>query len=197
MTYTTQDLIRILNQELQATWRGDRVLLSSEERVGVPIVSMALDLDQVGKVFACKDFTKQIHKYQQENEVSGLVWRDITVAGQTLNLPELHHQLIAIDSDKIILQETKAKVLDFWWNITAGLKFWRLKKHEPHPITLEELKVAAQLAEWAEIDIGQDEYYLALCWGNPKECHYRWAHPDSGCDRLIASPDEPKQLNIF
>ncbi|OKH15224.1 hypothetical protein [[Limnothrix rosea] IAM M-220] len=197
MTYSTQDLIRILDQELKAAWRGDRLLLSSEDRVGVPIVSMALDLEQAGKVFACKDFTQQIHKYQLEQGVSGIIWRELIVGEHHLRLPEIHQQLIAIESDKIILQNAKAEVLQFWWQITSGLKFWELKNHETYPLTIDKIHLAAQLAEWAEIDIGRDEVYLALCWGNPKECHYRWAHPDSGCDRIIAAASEPKQLNIF
>ncbi|AFY39494.1 hypothetical protein Lepto7376_3268 [[Leptolyngbya] sp. PCC 7376] len=197
MTYSTEDLIRILDQELKAAWRGDRLLLSSEDRVGVPIVSMALDLEQVGKVFACKDFTQQIHNYQLEQQVSGIIWRDLKVGEYELKLPEIHHQLIAIDSDKTVLQNAKETVMQFWWKITAGLNFWELKNHETHPLTAEKIRLAGQLAEWAEIDIGRDEVYLALCWGNPKECHYRWAYPDSGCDRLIAAASEPKQLNIF
>ena len=197
MTYSTQDLIRILDQELKAAWRGDRLLLSSEDRVGVPIVSMALDAEQVGKVFACKDFTQQIHKYQVEHGVSGIIWRELIFGEYYLKLPEIHQQLIAIESDKSILQNAKEEVLQFWWQITTGLQFWELKNHETHPLETDKIRLAAQLAEWAEIDIGRDEVYLALCWGNPKECHYRWAYPDSGCDRIIAASDEPQQLNIF
>ena len=195
--YSTQDLIRILNDELNATWRGDRLLLSTEDRVGVPIVNMALDQEQVRKVFACKDFTQQIHKYQLEKQVSGIIWRELTVGEHHLRLPEIHQQLIAIDSDKTILRDAKETVLNFWWQITTGLQFWELKNHETFSLAPDKIRLAAQLAEWAEIDIGCDEVYLALCWGNPKECHYRWAYPDSGCDRIIAASSEPQHLNIF
>lgn len=197
MTYSTQDLIHILDQELKAAWRGDRLLLSPEDRVGVPIVTMALDADQVGKVFACKDFTQQIHKYQIEQQVSGIVWREIAVGNHQLRLPEIHQQLIAIESDKAILQMAKDSVLQFWWKVTDGLRLWKVDNYELQVLTLDETHLAGQLAEWAELDIGRDEFYLALCWGNPKECHYRWSYPDSGCDRLIAASSEPKQLNIF
>lgn len=197
MTYSTQDLIRILDQELRAAWRGDRLLLSPKERVGIPTVSMALDLEQVGKVFACQDFAQQIHHYQREHRVSGIVWRELRVGDRHLRLPEIHQQLIAIDSDKIILQNAKTAVLEFWWQITQGLQLWRLENYTPKAIAPGELIQQGQSAEWAELDIGREEFYLALCWGTPKECHYRWAYPDSGCDRLIASATEPKQLNIF
>ena len=195
--YSTQDLIRILNDELNATWRGDRLLLSTEDRVGVPIVNMALDQEQVGKVFACKDFTQQIHKYQLEKQVSGIIWRELVVGEHHLKLPEVHQQLVAIASDKTILREAKEQVLNFWWQITAELNFWELKNHEAIPVEADKIRLAGQLAEWAEIDIGRNEVYLALCWGNPKECHYRWAYPDSGCDRIIAAQSEPQHLNIF
>ncbi|ANV87211.1 MULTISPECIES: hypothetical protein [unclassified Picosynechococcus] len=197
MVYSTQDLIEILNQELKATLRGDRLLLSPDARVGVPIVTMALDQDQLGKVFACQDFTQQIHQYQRENHVSGIVWREISVGDRQLRLPEIHQQLIAIDSDKAILRAAKQNVLDFWHHITTGLNLWQLVDHQLSPLTFTELERASRLAEWAELDVGHGEFYLALCWGNPKECHYRWAAPKSGCDRLIAAAEQPQHLNIF
>lgn len=197
MTYSTQDLIRILDQELKAAWRGDRLLLSSEERVGVPIVTLALDTAQLGKVFVCQDFTQQIHQYQRDHQVSGIVWRELTVGDHRLRLPEIHQQLVAIAADKAILQGAKAAVLDFWWQATADLHFWQVTRTGVKPLSKDEVAQLAERAEWAELDIGRDEFYLALCWGKPKECHYRWAYPDSGCDRLIAGRREPQHLNIF
>lgn len=197
MVYSTQDLLKILEQELKATLRGDRLLLSSEDRLGVPIVTMALDRDQLGKVFACQDFTQQIHQYQRTHQVSGIIWREITVGETSLRIPEIHQKLTAIESDKAILQSAKASILKFWWQITEGLQFWQLENYQPKPLTKQAVQQIAARAEWAELDLGRHEVYLALCWGNPKECHYRWATPDSGCDRLIAATDEPQQLNIF
>ncbi|MEB3225999.1 MAG: hypothetical protein VKJ86_09370 [Synechococcus sp.] len=197
MVYSTQELIQILDQELKAALRGDRLLLSSEERVGVPIVTMALDTDQLGKVFACQDFAQQIHQYQRENQVSGIVWREISFGEHRLRLPEIHQQLIAIDEDKTTLRDAKAAVLEFWWQVTEDLHFWHLEKHNLRPLSSQEVHRLSYQAEWVELDLGRDEVYLALCWGNPKECHYHWAYPESGCDRLIAAPQEPRCLNIF
>lgn len=76
MTYTTQQLLEILEQELRATCQGKRVLLSPGDRLDNPIMAKAINLDQVGKVFAYQDFRGQIHEYQRQHNVSGLVWRD-------------------------------------------------------------------------------------------------------------------------
>ncbi len=197
MVYSTQDLLHILDQELKATLRGDRLLLAPDERIGVPIVTMALDHDQLGKVFACQDFTQQIHQYQRENNVSGIVWREITLGDRRVQLPEIHQQLIAIESDKETLQQAKQNILEFWQQITLGLQLWQLADHQLLPVTPQEIAHAGQRAEWAELDVGHGEFYLALCWGNPKECHYRWAAPQSGCDRLIAAPKNPVTSIFF
>jgi len=42
MTYTTQDLIDILDRELKANWKGKRVVLSSAERINDPVVTKLL-----------------------------------------------------------------------------------------------------------------------------------------------------------
>jgi hypothetical protein len=51
-------------------------------------------------------------------------------------------------------------------------------------------------AEWAEIDATRTEVYLGLCWGDPSEYRYQWAKPKSGCDRIIASDNEPSSIKI-
>lgn len=52
MTYTTDELIKILDQELKENWKGKRVVLSSAQRINDPVVAKALNMDQVNKVFA-------------------------------------------------------------------------------------------------------------------------------------------------
>jgi hypothetical protein len=50
--------------------------------------------------------------------------------------------------------------------------------------------------EWAELDAGREEVYLGLCWGNPREYIYKWAKPESGHHRIIASRNQPSSINI-
>jgi hypothetical protein len=193
--YTTEELIQILDRELKANWRGDRVLLSSAERLGDPVVAKALDLDKVGKVFAYRDFQEQIHAYQKKYQVSGIIWRNSSFRGQTLHFPEVHHRLIALTSDKIILLTAKESIVNFWRTATQGLNFW-LFGSTYQPISPEYAEKLITQTEWAEFDAALTEVYLGLCWGEPKECQYQWAKPQSGCYRIIASSGEPGQIKF-
>jgi hypothetical protein len=190
MTYTTQELITILDQELQANWKGERIVFSSETRIDNPVISKAINMDKVSKVFAYRDFRKEIHGYQLENQVSGIIWREATFRGQKISFPQIHNQLIPIPGDKQILVDYKKEIISFWYGIIEELNIWLMEKN-PQQITLETVKKLAKQAEWAEIEAAQTELYLGLCWGNPSEYQYKWAYPNSGCDRLVASVHPP------
>ena len=56
MIYTTQQLIKILDQELKATWRGERVILSGHDRINNPVIAKALNTNKINQVFAYQDF---------------------------------------------------------------------------------------------------------------------------------------------
>jgi hypothetical protein len=195
MTYTTQDLIQILEQELRATWKGERIIFSTSEKIDNPVVSKAIDLQKVGKVFVYRDFRRQIHQYQQENQVSGIVWRSTNFQGKSVCFPEVHAQLIALEGDKQILISAKQSVLNFWRDVTREMKFY-LAGDRLNPLPGQSLEQLYQDAEWAEVDAGRGELYLGLCWGNPNEYIYRWARPESGCHRLIAAIERPSSINI-
>jgi len=185
MSYTTQDLIEILDEELRANWQGKRVLFSSCERLNNPVVAKAIGAEKLSKVFAYRDFRAQIHDYQLQHQVSGLVWRKCRFNGYELHCPELHNQLIAIPQDKETLREIKPQILDFWDKAITDLVLWK-EGNPPSPVDSETVKKLASEVEWLEVETTQRELILNLCWGNPKECHYHWAQPYSGCDRVIA-----------
>lgn len=195
MTYTTQQLIQILDQELRANWKGERILLSSANRIDNPVVAKALDLQKLSKVFAYQDFRCQIHQYQRQHRVSGIIWRVSTFKGSSVRFPELHNQLIAVPGDKAVLIAAKKSVLAFWWEVTDQMRFWLAENHR-RKITVEEIEALAQQAEWAEIDAARTELYLGLCWGNPQEYQYQWAKPESGCHRIIAATNEPSSIKV-
>ena len=195
MTYTTQELIQILDQELQATWQGRRIVLSSAERINNPVIAKALNLQKISKVFAYQDFRRQIHEYQHQYRVSGLVWRETTFKEQRLRFPELHNQLVAVPGDKETLIAAKESVWEFWQEVTEEMSFW-LAGDRHRQITADYTKYLARQAEWAEIDAARTELYLGLCWGNPQECQYRWAKPKSGCNRIIAATDQPSSIKV-
>jgi hypothetical protein len=195
MIYSTQELISILDEELRATWKGKRIVLSSADRINDPVVAKALDLQKISKVFAYQDFRRQIHQYQHQHRVSGIVWREANFNGKTLRFPELHNQLVAIPGDKETLIASKTSVLEFWWEVTQMMNFW-LASDRSHSIPPARVKQLAQEAEWAEIDATRTEVYLGLCWGNPQEYQYQWAYPHSGCHRIIASMTEPSSIKV-
>lgn len=195
MSYTTHDLIDILEKELQATCQGQRVLLSSADRLGHPVIAKALDLTKVGKVFAYQDFRSQVHDYQRQYRVSGIVWRDCFFNGDRLSLPELHRSLIAIPGDKEILLSAKKSILNFWRKHTRTMKFW-LNGHPHQPLTAAHVQPYIQETEWADLESTQTELILALGWGNPQEYQYQWAYPDSGCYRIIASFQDPSAIKL-
>ncbi len=195
MTYTTQQLIQILDQELRANWKGERILLSSANRIDNPVVAKALDLQKLSKVFAYQDFRYQIHQYQRQHRVSGIIWRVSTFKGRSVRFPELHNQLIAVPGDKAVLIAAKKSVLAFWWEVTDQMSFW-LAENRRRKITAKEVEALAQQTEWAEIDAARTELYLGLCWGNPQEYQYQWAKPESGCHRIIAATNEPSSIKV-
>ncbi|MGB3614992.1 MAG: hypothetical protein WBA10_14460 [Elainellaceae cyanobacterium] len=193
MTYTTEQLIRILDEELNAAWKGERLLLASN-RLGDPVVEKALGTEKLSKVYAYRDFRSQIHQYQLDHSVSGLVWRSCRFNSRFIHFPEIHNQLIAIPSDKEALIASKPEILAFWRDHTAQLPLWQMSPTRPIP--LHQANQQIQAAEWVEIEAGQAELYLGLCWGNPNECHYGWAYPESRCEQVIASTSEPSLLKV-
>ncbi|HIK37290.1 MAG: hypothetical protein NZ901_08655 [Geminocystis sp.] len=195
MTYTTEDLIKFLEMELQATWSGKRLIFNAEEKLNNPIVAKAVDMDKMSRVFAFRDFRQQIHEYQKKHGVSGIVWRTINFKGRSFRFPEVHNQLIPIEGDKEILMKAKDSVLEFWQEVTKGYKYY-LSEERTSPLSGDKIEQLYKKAEWAELDAGREEIYLGLCWGNPQEYIYKWAFPESGCHRLIATENTPSSINI-
>ncbi len=203
MAYTTQELIQILDLELRANWKGQRILLSFAERIDNPVVAKALDPQKLSKVFAYQDFRHQVHEYQKQHRVSGIIWRVSNFKGKSVRFPELHNQLIAVPGDKEILLAAKDSVLAFRREVTASMSFW-LASSQPRyslgnsrqPITTEQVEELAKQVEWAEVDAARTEIYLGLCWGNPQEHQYQWSFPQSGCYRIIAANQEPSSIKV-
>ncbi len=202
MTYTTDELIKILDCELKENWKGKRVVLSSANRINDPVVAKALNMDQVNKVFAYRDFRFQIHQYQQQHGVSGIIWRTCSFNEQSITYPEIHNQLVPVEGDKETLIAARQQILDFWHQATLQMKFWlanhRIDQQGNHhqAISRDYLHKLISQTEWAEIDAARTEIYLGLCWGDPNEYRYQWAKPKSGCDRIIATVSEPSAIKI-
>jgi len=171
------------------------VVLSSADRLDNPVISKAIGTDKLSKVYAIQDFRAQLHDYQRQHGVSGLVWHTCQFQGRSLRIPELHPQLIAIPADKLTLVAAKPALIQFWREAIGDLNLW-LAGHVPRPTTLDHINTLIAASEWAELAATRSELYLTLCWGDPKDCHYDWAKPDSGCDRIIAAAGEPSGIKL-
>ena len=195
MAYTTAQLLDILDAEMKAAVRGDRLLLSDDRRLDNPVITKAIGPQKLSQIYAFQDFRDQIHQYQVAEGVSGIVWRDCTFKGRSVRFPEIHPQLAAIAEDKLKLSAAKGAVIAFWRECSHDLKLWRAS-NPPEPISLEKVESLIENAEWADVEATRDELYLLLCWGNPKESYYAWAYPESGCDRIIATSDRPSGIKV-
>lgn len=195
MPYTTDQLIQILEQELHAHWRGERVLLSATQRLDNPVIARALQPERLSMVFGYQDFRAQIHEYQRQHGVSGLVWRTCRFGAGWVTVPEVHPHLVPVAGDKAILMAHKPAILDFWGHCTQGLDLW-VAGSPPESLTPEGAAGRIDQAEWLEVEATTTELHLGLCWGDPRECHYGWAAPASGCERLVAAPGRPSALKM-
>ncbi|HIK45475.1 MAG TPA: hypothetical protein IGR64_11420 [Leptolyngbyaceae cyanobacterium M65_K2018_010] len=195
MSYTTEQLLDFLDQELRATWKGERVVLSSADRLNHPVIAKALGTDKLSKVFAIQDFRAQIHAYQRQHHVSGLVWHTCQFQGRSIRFPELHPQLAAIPQDKLALTAAKSALLNFWRIAIPNLRLW-LAGSPPQPTSLDHVETLIAASEWAELAATRTELYLSLCWGDPQDCHCDWAKPESGCERIIATAGEPSGIKV-
>jgi len=195
MAYTTAQLLEILDAEMKAAVRGDRILRSDDRRLDNPVITKAIGPQKLSQIYAFQDFRDQIHQYQIAEGVSGIVWRECSFAGRSVRFPEIHPQLTATAEDKLRLGAAKGAVIAFWRESIAELTLWRAG-NPPEPIDAERVETLIEKAEWADIEATRSELYLLLCWGNPKESYYAWAYPDSGCDRIIATQSQPSGIKV-
>ncbi|NJM96969.1 MAG: hypothetical protein HC800_07115 [Phormidesmis sp. RL_2_1] len=195
MAYTTAQLLEIIDAEMKAAVRGDRLLLTSDRRLDNPVITKAIGPQKLSQIYAFQDFRDQIHQYQIAEGVSGIVWRECTFQGHSVRFPEIHPQLTATAEDKLRLGAAKGAVIAFWRQAITDLKLWRAS-NPPEPIAPERVETLIERAEWADVEATRSELYLLLCWGNPKESYYAWAYPESGCDRIIATRHHPSGIKV-
>jgi hypothetical protein len=185
--YTTPELAQILAQERDACLRGDRLNLTTPPTLFNPVVDPFVNVEGIQKFRAFCDFRDAIHAYQQEYDVSGLVWRTFSINDQSIHYPEVDEHLIALPNDLEILATYKNSVFKFWQQVTDGMALYRqMGKQTPHqPTNPNDIDQRAQRSEWAylhKLDYpGALEIAIQLGWGNPKEALYQKYLPTSGC----------------
>ncbi|MEA5581695.1 hypothetical protein VB620_10125 [Nodularia harveyana UHCC-0300] len=189
--YTSEELIQILADERQACLKGKRLKLEVTVS-GNPVIDQFIKTDGLQKFTAYQDFKAAIHDYQRENQVSGIVWREMTVKGKTLHYPEVDTELIALSTDLEIIKAQKNSLLTFWDEVTAGmdlyLSFNNNKQHQK--ILPPDVKRIAKTTEWASLWKWENsnflEMILQLGWGKPEEARYKRGRPQSGSEQIHA-----------
>ena len=191
LDYTTQELIQILANERQACLQGRRLNLAVKAS-GNFVIDKYLKIEGLQKFTAYQDFKAAVHRYQRENNVSGIVWRQLTVKGKTLSYPEVDAQLIAVQSDIELLKNFKAHIIAFWDEITVGMDIYLSLNHgkDYRQIIPVDVKRIIYRAEWASLWKSENsnflEIILQLGWGQPQEAAYRRGWPDSGSEYIHA-----------
>ncbi|MEA5566701.1 MULTISPECIES: hypothetical protein [unclassified Anabaena] len=189
--YTTEELIQILAEERQACLKGERLKIEVTVS-GNPLIDQFIRTDGLQKFTAYQDFKAAIHVYQQENQVSGIVWREMTVKGKSLRYPEVDTQLIALANDLEIIKSAKNSILNFWYEVTAQmdlyLSFNNSKQYQK--ITVPDVERIAQITEWASFSKWENanflEMILQMGWGKPEEASYKRGRPKSGSEFIHA-----------
>ena len=189
-TYNTVELIAILEQERQACLAGRRYHLTATPYTGNPVIDRFLKPEAMQKFSAYQNFKAAIHTYQREHQVSGIIWREITLQGETLRHPIIDDQLIALPSDLKILKAAKSDVLKFWQNVTQGMDLYLSvnQGRDHYLIHPESVDSIAERTEWATLLKWEKsdflELLLQLGWGQPEDAAYRRGWPISGSEYI-------------
>ncbi|RAM50118.1 hypothetical protein BLD44_009585 [Mastigocladus laminosus UU774] len=189
--YTTEELIKILAAERQACLKGDRLKLEVDIS-GNPVIDQFIRTDGLQKFSAYQDFKAAIHEYQKQYLVSGIIWREVSVKGQTLRYPEVDSQLIALSGDLDILKVAKNSILEFWNEVSVEMDLYLSVKNgkQYQQIIKADVDRIAQRTEWASICCFEKsnflEIILQLGWGQPQEACYKRGFPTSGSEFVHA-----------
>ncbi|QFZ91110.2 hypothetical protein [Synechococcus elongatus] len=193
MTYSTADLIEILARERQACLRGDRLDLLTPP-TGHPVFDRFFQTEGLQKYAAFAGFRSRVQDYQQQHQISGLVWQQFRTEGAFLLLPEVHPDLLALESDRQQLQAALPSVLAFWEQVSRGLDCFLAvdRRRAFEPIQPEAIALIVSRSEWAtlrqEPRSGGQEWILQLSWGDPAEAQTWRQWPASGSEYLHAVP---------
>ena len=189
--YTTEELIQILTDERQACLTGKRLKLDVKIS-GNPVIDQFIKTEGLQKFTAYQDFKAAIHEYQREHQVSGIVWREVNVKGESLRFPEVDGQLIALPNDLILLKSTKNSILEFWYKVTVNMDLYLSISNgkQYQPINIEDIKRVEQRTQWASLWKWEKsnflEIILQLGWGKPEEACYKRGFPESGSEFIHA-----------
>ncbi|HBE17574.1 MAG TPA: hypothetical protein DEG17_13945 [Cyanobacteria bacterium UBA11149] len=189
--YSTEELIKIIADERRACMNGERLNLAASAS-GNPLLDRFLQRDGIQKFTAYRDFKAAVHVYQREHQVSGILWRQITIKEHNLEYPAVDEQLIALDRDLEILKNAKPSILDFWWAVTKNMDLYLSMNigRDYCEIGRDRILAIARQTEWANLfhhgNSDNLEIILQLGWGQPEEAAYKRGWPTSGSEYIHA-----------
>ena len=170
MTYTTEQLLEFLDNEFSVHLKGERTFVSASTHH--QNVSASID-----SYWSIRD---QIHAYQAEHCVSGLVVNKVELPNSGyIKFPAQHHQLILVDGDMDVIRAAKDRVVEtFLSQITDGV-------YLSHTITSKDngewemettpafIQYFAQTMDWAELTwLDECTFSLKIGYGEPVEGDY-------------------------
>ena len=185
--YSTEELIKILADERRACMNGERLNLAASAS-GSPLLDQFLKPDGIQKFSAYRDFKAAVHRYQRQHQISGIVWRQITMKGQTLRYPAVDDQLVALSSDLELLKAAKVSILAFWYSVTQDMDLYLSinSGKDYRRIVPDEVEAIAHRTEWTSLSVHGNstflEIILQLGWGKPEEACYKRGWPTSGSE---------------
>jgi hypothetical protein len=188
--YSTEELVKILTDERRACMNGERLNLAASAS-GNPLLDKFLKPDGIQKFSAYRDFKAAVHYYQRQHQVSGIIWRELTIAARSLRYPAIDDQLAALNSDLEILQDYRASILDFWWSVTTDMDLYLSINNgkDYRQILPNQVSQTAGATEWANLSVHGSsflEIILQLGWGKPEEAYYKRGLPTSGSEYIHA-----------
>jgi hypothetical protein len=190
--YSTEELIQILAQERKACINGERLNLAAMPSGINPLLDRFVNADGIQRFTAFNDFRNTVHHYQQEHQVSGIVWHHLMIRGKTLCYPKIHEHLVSLPSDLGVLHAEMGSIVEFWRDVTQGMEFFLSMNGGKNyaPMSLRDIDRILQRTEWATLfqqGKGESlEIILQLGWGKPEEAIYRRGFPESGSEYIHA-----------
>lgn len=128
MTYTTSELISILDtaikRSVEIQCACSPLRLPGEDHADWETI---FEFNAKNSQTALESYwqqREQIHAYQLEHQVSGLVSDEWTYQGKTIQAFSVHDQLIAIPGDKQVLIQQTPQLIKWWVEVTQGMNLW-------------------------------------------------------------------------
>ncbi|MEM9804672.1 MAG: hypothetical protein AAF959_05285 [Cyanobacteria bacterium P01_D01_bin.56] len=170
MTYTTEQLAKFIDDEMMAHIKDERQLIRSNE----------VDA-KVASIDAYHEVREQIHAYQKEHGVSGLVVETCALPdGSSIRFPVQHDQLDLVDGDMEVLEAARLRVVEAFLSQVSDGNWYLCHRIESRDggewdmeTTPEFIRYFICGLQWAELTrYDSGELVLQVGYGEPQAAAY-------------------------